>query len=164
MKKPIGRVRDVASHGEARGKVPVGQVLVYSIGDEMYRKVRVSTLVLFNDAELCKPYKKQGETVKDTLRAFSMRGFNGKDAYREAMEEHERRTAEKRRAESNARDQADSRMNGKVLLNLTSDDLKTELGIGQFGVRKNLLLHVEGLRVGGCPVEVREVSSATTPP
>jgi len=82
VKKPTGKVRDTALRGKARGKVPASHVLVYSYGDKMWRKVRASTLVKFDEAELEKPYMKKGsKTIKDSLREFCRRGFNGKAAF-----------------------------------------------------------------------------------
>ena len=61
-------VRYPRMRGKAKGKVPAGQILVDSFGDEMYRKVRISALTPFTDAELCKAYGNKGETVKERAR------------------------------------------------------------------------------------------------
>ena len=63
VKQPIGKTREVALRGKAKGKVPTGQVLVYSYGDEMYRKVRVSTLTMCSRVELSKPYGGKGNAA-----------------------------------------------------------------------------------------------------
>ena len=63
VKKPIGKTREVALRGKAKGKVPTGQVVVYSYGDEMYRKVRVSTLTMCSRVELSKPYGGKGNAA-----------------------------------------------------------------------------------------------------
>ena len=39
-------------------------------------------------------------------------------------------------------------INGECLLSLTSDELKNDLGVVQFGVRKRLLMKIEELRAG----------------
>ncbi len=44
-KRPVGKVRDTALKDKARGKLAAGRVLVYSYGDEMYRKVAARTLI-----------------------------------------------------------------------------------------------------------------------
>jgi len=63
-KETGGKAQDTALCGKARGKVPASHVLVYSYGDdEMWRKVRASALVKFDEAELEKPYMK-GELGK----------------------------------------------------------------------------------------------------
>mmetsp|Transcript_83 Transcript_83/g.299 ORF Transcript_83/g.299 Transcript_83/m.299 type:complete len:413 (+) Transcript_83:77-1315(+) len=106
VKKPIGKVRDVALRGKARGKVPAGQVLVYSFGDEMYRKVRVSTLRSFTSENLASPYGRSGDTVESSLWAFCTRGFRGADALREAVAELGRRKREQSGRFAAAQDQA----------------------------------------------------------
>lgn len=94
VKKPTGKIRDVALQGKHRGKLPGSHVLVYSFGDEMWRKVRASTLCPFTPATLDAPYRGGPKTVKQALQAFNQRGFVGEVALKEAQAEQDRRDAE----------------------------------------------------------------------
>ena len=99
-KRPVGKVRDTALKDKARGKLAAGRVLVYSYGDEMYRKVAARTLIPFTPQALERPYGKM--SIEAALKSFNKRGFNGKQALEDAKQELEQR----RRVGQAARDQA----------------------------------------------------------
>jgi hypothetical protein len=105
VKQPVGKVRDVALRGKARGKVPSSHILVYCFGDEMYRKVRASTLREFCKAELKKSYGRNGCSVKQALKEYSKQGFCGAAAYKEARSEQKRRDKEQQKQQDAAEEQ-----------------------------------------------------------
>ena len=73
-KRPVGKVRDTALKDKARGKLAAGRVLVYSYGDEMYRKVAARTLIPFTPQALERPYGKM--SIEAALKSFNKRGIS----------------------------------------------------------------------------------------
>ena len=61
----IPKFRDVALRGKSQGKVPQRHVLVYSFGDEMYRKVRTTALMPLNKERLRKPYGSDAQLLRE---------------------------------------------------------------------------------------------------
>ncbi|CAE7320410.1 unnamed protein product [Symbiodinium sp. CCMP2592] len=92
VKRASGKVRDVALRGSERGQVPSGFVIVYSYGDEMYRKVRAQSLIRYKPEEANRTFRgKSLRSCLQTITEASHRGFNGNLALREIQAEWERR-------------------------------------------------------------------------
>jgi len=90
VKRATGKVREIALRGKQRGVVPSGFVIVYSFGDEMYRKVRASSLIPYDPSTLPGLLHRR-KLLTQCLEEVKMRGFSGTRALREIRKEWKRR-------------------------------------------------------------------------